>query len=292
MPIPTATEWWIRVTKKTDMQHQPTTRRWIASVLACVFATSAQAISPYVLPLNFDARPGTTLTVDAGFTQKIFIPATPLGDTSFFIIQPNGSHVPINTVHHLQTRTVLEYALPTDEKTARGTWRISSGPRLGRIFRSWEVNGKTERASSPEQALPAGAKLLTHYQTVGRAESYVTVGAPTREALKPHGKGLEIIPITHPSDLYTGESFEFIVHFDGQPVAGNTLDIYRSNTGRAESEHTAHSLTTDAQGRASFPLKQSGLYQAYVRHDSKAPKGAAAPTYGNRYALTFRVLER
>jgi len=259
-------------------------------LLACTF--TARAISPYVLPLDFDVRANATISVDAGYTQKIFTPAVPYGDTRFSVTRPDGSQVPVTTVHQLKTRTVAEYQLPADEKAARGTWRISTGQRMGRVFRSWQRNGQVERASSPEQPTPADAKLLTHYQTVAWAEAYVTVGAPSRAALKPRGTGLEIVPITHPSDLYVGERFEFAVHFDGQPVAGNKLDIYRSNTGKAESEHTVHTLTTDAQGRAAFPLKQGGLYQAYVRHDSKAPPGAAAPTYGNRYALTFRVLER
>jgi len=274
------------------MKHLLQKSFFAAAVLIGFCSTPALAISPYVLPLNFDVRAKDTLTVDAGFTQKIFIPATPLGDTKFTITRPNGTQEAIATVHHLKTRSVLEYTLPAEDKEARGTWRISSEPRLGRVFRSWEKDGKVERATHSDQAMPAGAKLLNHYQTLGRAESYVTVGAPTREALKAHGKGLEIVPITHPNDLYTGETFQFAVHFDGKPLAGNTLDIYRSNTSKAESEHSVISLTTDAQGRATFTLKQSGLYQAYVRHDSKAPAGAAAPTYGNRYALTFRVLDR
>jgi len=260
--------------------------------LLLALGSPARAISPYVLPLNFDVRAGSVLTIDAGFTQKIFIPATPVGDTVFTITRPNGTQEAITTVHHLKTRSVLEYALPAEEQAARGTWRISTGPRLGRVFRSWEKDGKVERATHTDQAMPAGAKLLNHYQTVGRAESYVTVGAPTREALKPHGKGLEIVPVTHPNDLYTGEAFAFIVQFDGKPLAGNQLDIYRSNTSKAETEHSVTHITTDAQGRATFPLKHSGLYQAYVRHDSQAPAGAAVPTYGNRYALTFRVLDR
>jgi len=264
----------------------------ISGLLACLFAAPASAISPYVLPLNFDLRAKDTLTIDAGFTQKVFTPATPLKDSPFTIIRPDGTPEAVTVVQHLKTRSVLEYQLPADEKDARGTWRISSGPRMGQVFRSWDNNGTVERATHTDQKMPAGAKLLTHYQTVGRAESYVTVGAPTRQALKPHGKGLEIVPVMHPNDLYSGESFEFAVHFDGKPLAGNQVDIYRSNTQRAESEHSVTHITTDAQGRARLPLTQSGLYQAYVRHDSPAPQGAAAPTYGNRYALTFRVLER
>jgi len=273
----------------------PSTQKLIWTVgmaLACGMPPAARAISPYVLPLNFDVHPNTTLSVDAGYTQKVFIPATAFGPTRFTVTGPDGKEVPMPTVQQLKTRTVAEYPLPADKEAARGTWRISTGTRMGRVFRSWERNSKVERPETPEQPTPADAKLLTHYQTVARAEAYVTVGAPSRGALKPRGSGLEIVPLTHPSDLYTGETFAFAVHFDGTPLGGHKLDIYRSNTGQAESEHTVHALTTDAQGRATFALKQSGLYQAYVRHDSPAPAGAAAPTYGNRYALTFRVLDK
>jgi len=273
---------------------QKTARSARITLLACAALFSlraAQAHTPYLLPTSFDAQPNTSVSVDAGYAEKFFLSEVAFGDTRFTVTGPDGKEVLMPVVHQFKTRTVAEFPLPAEKEAARGTWRFSTGLRMGRVFRSWQRNGQVERASSPEQAMPADAKLLAHYQTVAQAESYVTVGAPSRAALKGRGTGLEIVPITHPGDLYVGENFDFAVHFDGQPLAGNKIEIYRSRMDMA-SEHSMQPVTTDAQGHARFPLRQSGVYLALVRHDAKAPAGASAPNYGHRYTLSFRVLDR
>jgi len=273
--------------------------------LAAAAAVQAQArppsgapmISPYVLPLRFDAWPGGTVSADAGYTQKAFVPATALGETRFAVTGPDGKETPVSTIHQMKARTVLEFALPAEKEAASGTWRISSGQRMGRIFRTWERNGKVERITDAAQVMPPDATLRAHYQTVAQAESYVSVGevAPAgpryRTALKARDKGLELVPASHPNTLRAGAPFQFAVHFDGQPLAGNTVLIYASGMAIAK-ESAAHAITTGKEGRATFTPAQGGTYLAFVRHDSAAPPGSAAPTYGHRYALTFQVLDK
>ena len=47
--------------------------------------------------------------------------------------------------------------------------------------------------------VPADAQDLKVTQSAGRVETYVTVGKPS--AVKASGKGLELVPVTHPNDL-------------------------------------------------------------------------------------------
>lgn len=248
-------------------------------------AAPAHAHTPYLLPASFEIEPTSTISVDAAFTEKFFTPDVAFGDTRFAITTPDGSVLPFGEVRQFKTRTVAEQKLPG----AKGTYRLSTGPRLGAIFRSWERDGKVEVARDPATPVPAGAKLLSHYQSLSVSEAYVTAGAPNKTALAASGKGLEIVPVTHPSDLFTGEAFEFVVQFNGQPLARQKVDIYRSPMDLA-SQHTAESLTTDAEGRIRYAMKQPGVYLALIRHRAPAPEGAAAPMYGNNYTLTFRVL--
>ncbi|WP_027014334.1 DUF4198 domain-containing protein [Comamonas composti] len=252
-------------------------------LLAACF--SAQAHTPYLLPTSFEAQPGATVSMDAGFTEKFFLSDVAFGDTRFTLTAPDGSVSPIGDVRQFRTRTVAEQKLPQE----KGTYRISTGPRLGAIFRSWERAGKVEVARDPATPVPEGAKLLSHYQSLSVSEAYITAGSPTRAALKASGEGLEIVPVTHPSDLFAGEAFEFLVHYQGQPLADQKVEIFRSPMDMA-SQHSVERLQTDARGRIAYTPAKPGVYLALVRYRSDAPAGAKAPQYGNNYTLTFRVL--
>lgn len=257
---------------------------WWLPLLSAV-CISAQAHTPYLLPTSFEAQPRAVISVDASFADKFFIPEVAFGETRFAVTAPDGSVTPMADVRQFKTRTVAEHQLP-DEK---GTYRVSTGPRLGAVFRSWERNGKVETARDPATPTPADARLLSHYQSLSVSETYITVGKPSRAALAPPGKGLEIVPVTHPADLFAGEKFDFTVQYDGRPLAAQKVEIFRSAMDLA-SQHSVDALTTDGEGRISYALPKSGIYLALVRYRADAPAGAAAPQYGNNYTLTFRVL--
>lgn len=253
--------------------------------LASVLALTAHAHTPFLLPSSFEPQPNGYVSVDAGFTEKFFLSDVGFGATAFSITTPSGHVTPMGDIHPFKTRTVAEQKLPGET----GTYRLSTGPRLGAVFRSWERNGKVEHARDASPPMPVDAKLLTHYQSLSISEAYVTAGKPSLGALKPYDKGLEIVPITHPSDLFTGEPFQFSVQFNGKPLSKQKVDIFRSPMDLA-SQHSVHSLTTDALGRIAYTPEQPGIYLALVRLRADAPAGAAAPQYGYNYTLTFRVL--
>lgn len=248
---------------------------------------SVQAHTPYLAPGSFDPMNGDLVTLDAAFGEAFFVPEVVFDNSQFVVVNPDGQSVPADTVQRLKTRAVVEHHLAA----GKGTYRFSTGPRLGAIFRTWEVDGKQESSRDPGKSLPPGAKLLTHYQSLSVSEAYITDGAPSQAALKPYGKGLELVPGTHPSDLYTGEKFDFSVLYDGQPLAGQKVEVFAA-TGDRDSTKPAATLTTDAQGKASFGLDKAGKYLALIRYRGKAPEGAAAPVYGYNYTLSFRVIEQ
>lgn len=250
-------------------------------------ALAAHAHTPFLLPNSFDVQPKEMIGVDAGFTEKFFVSDVAFGETAFSIVTPAGERLPFGDIHQFKQRTVAEQKLP-DEK---GTYRLSTGPRLGAVFRTWERNGKTESARDPKQVMPADAKLLSHYQSLSISEAYVTAGKPSSKALAAVGKGLEIVPVTHPSDLFVNEKFDFVVYYDGKPLSNQKVSIYRSPMDLA-SQSTVQNVTTDGDGKVALPLTKSGIYLALIRYQAPAPAGAAAPMYGHNYTLTFRVLDQ
>ena len=254
---------------------------------SCLVMLTAHAHTPFLLPTSFDVQPKDTIGVDAGFTEKFFVSDVAFGDTAFTVVTPEGERLPFGDVRQLKQRTVAEQKLP-DQK---GTYRLSTGPRLGAVFRTWERHGKTETARDPQQVVPADARLLSHYQSLSISEAYVTAGKPSAKALAPIGKGLEIVAVTHPNDLFVNEKFDFAVHYDGKPLPNQKVSIYRSPMDLA-SQSTVQNLSTDGAGKIALPLTKSGIYLALIRYQAPAPAGAAAPMYGNNYTLTFRVLDQ
>lgn len=257
-----------------------------AAFVGCFASACAFAHTPYLAPNDFSPQPGATVALDAAFAEIFFVPEVAFDNSRFNVTGPDGSTITLDKVDVQKLRTVAEFALPKRD----GTWRFSTGPRLGAQFRTWEINGKRESARDPAQKIPDGAKLISHFQSLTLAEAYVSAGAPNQAALKPRGQGLELVPIDHPNDLYVGEKFSFRILFDGKPLAGQTVEV---NEAVWTSDRTplVNNVTTDAEGKASVPLKTAGTWLALARHRAPAPANAAAPEYSHSYTLTFNVLK-
>ena len=260
--------------------------RPFAALLLAALALPAAAHTPYLAPASFEVRPDSVVTLDASFAETFFVPEVVFDNSTFAVTLPDGSTAAPDTVQLLKTRAVVEHKLPGQ----KGTYRFSTGNRLGAVFRTWELNGKTESSRDPAKPLPAGAKLTSHYQSLSRSEVYLTAGGPTTTALTPYGKGLELVPVTHPNDLYQGEQFDFSVQYDGKPLADQKVEFHRA-LGDGHTQPAPVVVTTDAAGKARFALTEAGSYLALIRYRGPAPAGAAAPMYGNNYTLSFRVLE-
>lgn len=258
-----------------------------AGVLASMLAAAASAHTPYLAPSTFAPRAGETLAVDAAFAEAFFVPEAVFDNSRFAVTGPDGKEAALDAVHLFKTRAVAEYTLPK----AAGTYRLSTGPRLGALFRTWEVGGKQESSRDPAVKIPAGAKVLSNFQSLTLAETYVTVGAPDRAALQPRGKGIELVPATHPNDLFVGEAFDFTVQYDGRPLADQKVEITEA-VWTSDRKPQVATVLTDASGRASFKLERAGTWLALTRYRTRAPAGAPVDEYSNSYTLTFRVLEQ
>ncbi|MFT4249694.1 MAG: DUF4198 domain-containing protein [Pseudomonas sp.] len=264
---------------------QPLTLLGAALLGAGAAAATASAHTPYLAPSDFAPRAGQTVALDAAFAETFFVPEAAFDDSRFAITRPDGSAAVPDAVQVMKTRTVAEYTLPA----GNGTYRLSTGPRLGALFRTWEIDGKRESSRNASAKIPTGAKVIADFQSLTLAETYISVGAPDRAALAARGKGLEFVPITHPDDLYVGEAFEFVVQYDGKPLADQKIEVTEA-VWTSDRTPRVDTLATDADGHARLELEQAGTFVALARHRTPAPAGAAVAEYSHSYTLTFRVL--
>jgi uncharacterized GH25 family protein len=132
---------------------------------------------------------------------------------------------------------------------------------------------------------PAGAALVD-VQSLTVADVYVTRGAPSAEALRPSGRGLELIPVTHPSDIVSGEDATFRLLLDGQPLAGAPVTVFRE-AGRWDGRKVEAELVTDANGLVTIRASDPGAYMTLIRHRRPAPAGSPTPYVSYSHTLTF-----
>lgn len=176
--------------------------------------------------------------MDAAVSNDLFFfNHVPLGLDNLVVSAPDGSAVAPQNAHRGKLRSVFDLDLQQS-----GTYRlaiVNDG-----LFASWKdkATGQNRRwRGSPEKFaadVPADAQDLKVTQSVGRIETFVTVGKPS--AVKPSGKGLELVPVTHPNDLVKGEKATFAFHVDGKPAANLEVVLvpgatrYRDNKGEID----------------------------------------------------------
>ncbi|EQB15179.1 hypothetical protein L284_11120 [Novosphingobium lindaniclasticum LE124] len=247
-------------------------------VAASVTAAPASAHSPYLLPNGFVLDKGGHVTVEASFSEHVFVPAVAMQSDDFHLVGPDGAAVALKPVM-LRHLAVLEAQLPAD-----GTYRLTSGERQGRIAKAALIDGIWEFVD-PRRTLPPGM-VPVDMQSVTRAEAFVTRGKPNAAALAPTGKGLEYRAITHPSLIRAGQPAAFEVLFDGKPLPGAEVEVEVARAGDVENARLPM-ITSDAKGRFTVVAPEPGLYFAMTRH--RVGPAGAQPARSYTYALTYSV---
>jgi len=256
-----------------------------STAIISLSSTFALAHTPYLAPLSFEPARGDRVSLDASFADKFFVPDVAFNNSIYHVVKPDGKRVSPDLKNQLHTRVVVEHTL-SDE----GTYRFSTGRRYGRIFKTYELDGERHAMPDHTQPIPDGARLLSFFQSLTMAETYVTKGAPNKSALAPYNEGLEFVAQSHPNELFAGESVSFQSLFAGAPLAGLQVSVYRAEN-QFTSEQAAIELTSDENGMFSFTPQHQGNYLVMARHRTDAPEGSPAPQISNTYTLVFEVVE-
>jgi Domain of unknown function (DUF4198) len=122
------------------------------------------------------------LTVEAAFAESFFTPDVAMQSDAFRLLRPSGEAVDYATVSVLRGVTILDADLPET-----GTYRLTSGERLGRVADAVVNDGNL----IVDRRQPEAGDSPVQYQSITRAEAYVTKGAATDVVLAPIGRGIE-----------------------------------------------------------------------------------------------------
>lgn len=227
------------------------------------------------------------VTVDAAVSNDLFyFNHVPLKLDNLAIVAPDGSkQAPANPATG-KYRSVFDVELKQT-----GTYRI--GVINDYATASWEENGQPKRWRGAPAAfatdVPKNAKNLQTGQSVSRVETFVTNGSPNETALKPSGNGLELVPVTHPNDLFAKEEAKFRFQIDGKPAAGLEIEIVRGGT-RYRNAQDEIKAKTDANGEFSVTWPEAGMYwlEATSQDAKVTVPGAKQRRLG--YVATLEVL--
>ncbi len=265
-------------------------QRVLATTIALgLGAPLAHAHSAFLLPSSTVLSKPQWVTIDGGVgTDMFFFNHAPLRLAGLAVTAPDGSAVTPENLLVGRLRSVFDLNL-----TQAGTYRIanaSSGVTARYKDKATGQNkGFRGTPAAFEKDVPADAQELQVNESVTRLETYVTVGKPS--VVKPTGVGLELVAVTHPNDLYSGEEATFVFHIDGQPAAGLDIEIVPGGI-RYRDKIEGIALKTDAQGRVTVTWPQPGVYR--LEANAKDNKTTFKPAKERRlgYAVVLEVLSQ
>ncbi|MFV0623998.1 DUF4198 domain-containing protein [Sphingomonas sp. ac-8] len=266
-----------------------------AAALALLLPAAAGAHRQWMLPsTTVVSGDDAWVTVDAAISNDLFYFEHFPMRTPPAVIQPDGSAGKIENWSTSRYRSTFDVHL-----TEKGTYKIAAVS--DGVMGSYKLNGKEERlprgltADKLAGAIPAGATDVRTATSSSRNEIFVTSGAPTTTVFQPTGKGLELVPVTHPNDLVSGEAATFQFLLDGKPAADLPVTVipggirYRDQLGQID-------LKTGADGKVAITWPEPGMYWLNVttgggRRGSEAGAAATpAPTRRASYIATLEVL--
>lgn len=235
------------------MKH---TLTWLALAAALAAPIAAQAHKAWLQPSQ-TVLPANSpwVTVDGAVSNDLFyFNHVPLRLDNLLITAPDGNTVAPQNPATGKYRSVFDLQLMQP-----GTYRMAVVNRG--LSAQWQENGQPKRWRGTAQAfaaeVPKDAKDLQVSEMFNRIETFVTAGEPTE--LKPSGQGLELVPVTHPNDLFAGEPARFKLHLDGKPAANLEVEIVRGAT-RYRNAQDEIKLTTDAAGEFAVTWPEAGMY--------------------------------
>ncbi len=219
------------------------------------------------------------ITVDAAVSNQLYYPDhVPMRLDNVVIIAPDGTTSKPQNPATGKYRSVFDVRLDQ-----QGTYRIAN-VNAG-VSARWDTpeslaaakaakddpapaaggmgapprGGMLRNATADDLAtkIPKDAVNVQVTEGIGRVETFATNGSPSE--IKATGKGLELVPVTHPNDLFAGEAATFRMVVDGKPASGLEIEIVRGGT-RYRNAQDELKATTDAKGEFSVTWPEAGMY--------------------------------
>jgi uncharacterized GH25 family protein len=232
------------------------------------------------------------VTVDGAVSEDLFeFDTNALALDGVSIFAPDGSKLNAENATKARRRSSFDF-----KPTLPGTYRVVNFAESATA--SYKVGGETKRwrgssLDALSKELPAHAEEVQVTRMQSRVETYVTYEAkadrPTPFA--PQGAGLELIPLTVPTDLSVGDTSSFQLLLDGKPVADVDVTVIRGGN-RYRYKMGEIALKTDAKGQFSVKWPEAGRYWVGASHGGRGASGGTLSQPARRASLsaTFEVL--
>jgi len=255
-------------------------RRLMAGAAVCFLPAAAPASghAGFLYPVLDDANGSGEVILEASFSDVFPVADIALKSDRWAIIGPDGKSQDFDAIANTDSRTVLQATLG-----GQGTYRFTSGERLGRTGEMARIEGDYVRIGSggvPREDLPDRAEILSS-QTATVSDIYLRRGADGAFPVLPVGR-LAIIPQSDPTRLEPGDALTSLITFDGEAMANQPVTVLTPGGG-AE----GMALVTDGAGMIAVPVSSADGALVIVRHIAPAPAGA--DTAVRSYTTTLSV---
>lgn len=137
--------------------------------------------------------------------------------------------------------------------------------------------------------IPANATDVKLTESYSKNVVYVTADAPTANAFKPTGKGLEFQPITQPGTLASDEEGQFRFLVDGKPAANVAVTVVPGSKKFREAED-AQELKTGADGMLRVKWPVAGVYWLNANYTDDKPTMPRATERRLSFTTTLEVV--
>lgn len=265
----------------------------IALAFVSLLPAAAHAHRPWLLPSSSNVEgKDPWVTIDTGISENLFdVDNTGMKLDGLVITAPDGAAIQPNATFVGHQRTSLDIKLANP-----GTYKISIADEA--VTASYKLNGENKRfrgtAETFAKEIPADAQDVQKTVTYNRNETFVTTGQPNETALKTSGVGLELVPITHPTELRAGEKASFRFLIDGKPAAQLGFSLIPGGV-RYRGVLKEIRLVTNDKGEASLTWPDAGMYWLTASWPARAPMAEGAPPAPQparrlSYSATLEVL--
>lgn len=263
---------------------------------ASLLTASLVAIAPAANAHRFWIVPSDTMVsgkdqwvaFDAAISNELFFSnyyAIDLNTIS--ITAPDGSDTKPQNAFEGRTRSTFELKLEKE-----GTYKVSSGVIIARA--TWQEAGEEKRfQGSLDELLAKGlpSKNPSEMYILNRkTQTYVTLGAPTEKVFTPEGSGIELVPDTHPNDLFSGEEATFKLLENGKPLANQEVVIVPAAR-RYRNEVNGINVKTTEDGSFSVVWPSAGrfFFEVETESDVTVAEGVTIPSI-NGFGVVLEVL--
>lgn len=253
---------------------------------ASLFATGQlQAHGTWLLPSSTVLSAPQWITVDAAVSNDMFLfNHNALAIDNLQVTSPDGQPAATENALKGKLRSVIDVNLAQP-----GSYRLSL-VNQGANAR-YNLNGEARRwrgkASDIATGIPAEATDVEVTESLNRIETFATVGSPS--ALKPSGKGLELLPVTHPNDLVASEPATFRFLVDGKAAKALKVTLVPGNR-RYRDQQEALELTTDKNGEIQVNWPHAGMYWLDADAEDNKTSIKQAKVRKLAYVATLEVL--